>query len=428
MKFKQEILNQVLRIVVKSMACEANNEPKSNICSLLLTTGAKVEYRSSHILVHYCCYNGNNTLLQQALERQTQEELVKILGHYERVPHGQMATPLLCSILGRQWECFGVILQQYVTTRTVVSIRHCIETAIETGQAAMLQQLLDHHTLCQAEVSGYAVITDWAITTAYYSKHFECAKLLIQYSTNLAWQMGYDTTIWDVVISHAQGCSHSCLNLMLIDLATLCNWECVQYLLQDRYVHLFSLNSTLLVRVIAEQKYAVLGAILRHEVDLNSLCTHGSAPLMHAMFWYEKVIRSLTSWNILKMLVKHGADVNAISTTRVNNQVHTFSQKQVAPITVASHPEVMELLILAGAKSPMVNSEGLNHKLDVDVIINCRQPPALTHLCRLSIRAACRIRHSMKINKLTGILPPALLQYLMLPEVRDIEEKYNLTR
>lgn len=53
-----------------------------------------------------------------------------------------------------------------------------------------------------------------------------------------------------------------------------------------------------------------------------------------------------------------------------------------------------------------------------DLEKGCEHVQSLKHLNMLSVKAA------LKTSKLGGILPAALLDFLILPEFDDIEEKY----
>ena len=215
-------------------------------------------------------------------------------------------------------------------------------------------------------------------------------------------------------------------------------WGCLAYLLQSRFVHYFDLNATpyynrmgtMLERLILESKVEILEKLLQHDVDINRYINSSwglPTPLVHAMDQYQDFTvsnnaLSVARWKVLRLLVTHGCDVNAASIVPTFLITSYVSDEKCAPVTIASHPEVLELLILAGADI----SEDFSRRGNLEnIVLQSRlQVYSLKHWSRLSLRAAIKSNRTIKVHELRGILPPALVDYLMLTDIDDIEDKY----
>ena len=115
-----------------------------------------------------------------------------------------------------------------------------------------------------------------------------------------------------------------------------------------------------------------------------------------------------TNWQLVRLLVSYG------SLFKENSFFHDCP------------PELMEMLILAGI-TPRAGIKYMKPKIKQQIVQNPMQVASLKHLSRLTIRAACKRNPPIKFRKLNGILPPALVSYLRLPEIDEIEEKYKFS-
>lgn len=85
-------------------------------------------------------------------------------------------------------------------------------------------------------------------------------------------------------------------------------------------------------------------------------------------------------------------------------------------------PELQELLALAGADpSPVLGTDGQKPEEYTQQHVN-----SLKHVSRLSVRAAVKTNYPIKVHKLRELLPPTLVNYILLADIDDIERKYNL--
>ena len=94
--------------------------------------------------------------------------------------------------------------------------------------------------------------------------------------------------------------------------------------------------------------------------------------------------------------------------------------------------ELLEMLIIGGAdlnQSGALQAKPTGHtKIETEIsqiLADAHQQAgSLKHLCRLRVRATCSTRGKLRVSKLNGVLPSALVNYLILSDIDAIELKY----
>ena len=271
------------------------------------------------------------------------------------------------------------------------------------------------------------------------------AKLLVKFSYDIANQMcapSCSEEEWEFILTQAIQSSHRSLTYVPLKLALKARWKCMRYVLQERFVNHFDLNAcpcyvdgTLLTNVAGAENSDLLEKLLNYDIDINKPNTDGT-PLMHAVnrYMYMRESGGSEAWKTLKLLISNGCALNGL-TLYPYTSVMKLIEPQL-PRRIPEFLEVLEVFILAGASKCLLNKICTRceetHATDegIDRVKNIIQQSyehvqSLKHLSRLSMRAALITNNPIKVHKLKGKLPPVLLDYLMFPDIADIEIKYG---
>ena len=169
-----------------------------------------------------------------------------------------------------QAECVDVILSVCHDIPQLSNLHDWIRHASTSGNTVILTHVLHYYDRVMSSLASCASdLGPLPVRAALSRKDYECAKLLVRFSTDIAQQMsetGCCEEEWEFILNHARESSHKSLSCLPATLASHRNWECIRYKLQDRFLQLFDLNATsekgtLLTLVIKSEKCGyVVGA------------------------------------------------------------------------------------------------------------------------------------------------------------------------
>lgn len=218
---------------------------------------------------------------------------------------------------------------------------------------------------------------------------------------------------------------------------------------------------SLLTNVVYNEELGILELLLEHDIDMNTLPT-----LLEVIMYYSQY-KTLPSWKMMRLLVSNGYNVDEeiYQFLRCEKFFPTFptdDHYEDRNSELEEVPEIMDMLVLARASLPSVPQENISgrdrfgiylhiadfyaqgadtssishegHECDFDRELtissyfrqNSQKVPSLKHLSRMIVRAVCSITGRPRISKLNSVLPHNLVNYLLLPEIDDIERKYDI--
>eukprot|EP00918_Siedleckia_nematoides_P081943 GHVU01179646.1.p1 GENE.GHVU01179646.1~~GHVU01179646.1.p1 ORF type:complete len:358 (-),score=21.67 GHVU01179646.1:300-1373(-) len=304
-------------------------------------------------------------------------------------------------------EYLSSVYERTIMRRTCLLITNCCQNGDATG----LKQVLETLAVNKQKWFTGRLITGGATETL-----FECAYSAV---------MEHNIECAKLVVG-----SHTSLRKLPVWFAHRDRWELVTDLLQEKYIKYFYLdatfnNRTLLTLLIDAGKLDLLKHLLKYNININKRDARGT-PIGYAIDRYVKsdTGTKLKNWIIFRLLISHGYDINngVISYTTLDYRL----QQQKLRLC-----ELVETLILAGADLSLVQrirSMHLGEKQNLQVIIQQSREnvPTLKHCSRLGVRAACRSNTPIQFHKLREVLPSVLVDFLMLPEIDKIEQKYGI--
>lgn len=480
-----ELDNALYRSVKALPKFDKENIPAAfQIISLLLAAGARIPKFSngftwtgnifSATLYHECCFYGNLPVLQQLQELVTNHEWNQALS----VMYSILActvrpyTPLCFAILNENIECAEFLFPFYFQMDNLKVIQRQIIDVIERkyGYAnynivnMMLQQcgdkgmldmygnmlhavfsnklpmvailIANHHTWSESE---FAQLADTVFNR--HSRHF--VELLFNHYADITipeipvnnlFSQRRQEEGWAMLCHHAQKSPKHLLTEMLVKVVQQSYDSCMQYILQDEFRQYLDLNAqyegeTALTTTLKYWRFDVIEILLNYDIDTNQANEKGESPMYLLLCGLIRIGLS-GGYGCFQSFIRYGCDVNIrfpevqLQKPRWANAlsaaVHEYQGRQL--------PGLLETIILAGGYASNIAPYTVDIKRTPAhdrclCLINqaLMEPRSLKHMTRLCIRFALSTNIPGKLTGLTGFLPTALKEYLLLPEINDIE-------
>ena len=354
--------------------------------------------------------------------------------------NGKNLKPMSFAILNKNFDCLRWVLSYCAKNERrdccmISDLCQEMEVAIDLERTSMLKLLLESRLACQPEDQyDHMNIAPAPLIRALDKGNRILARLLLEHGVDVTKVIfeEKDEEKRQFVLEHAFKYQNSSLKVVVYKAASKGDVECLSSLLQGPYASHFDLNfrvygDTPLTIAVKMNKLAVVKELLKHNINANMATMYNEPPLQLAVqrFCGQRLCSIEDSYEIARTLVRYGCDGKIYIDCICWEDLELLKPRKLACL-------VKLLLYLAGTEfETLLDIRHPSMSKAAELVSSDTSNPAnhlgsLKHLSRLCIRFALAPNVPEKVDALKGMIATEMIDYLLLPELDDIDGSYMM--